>query len=219
MIFRLKKDDLRSLSDILGLPSTGRNEENAEQILNFLMEPIDDGKKIPERKMSMRTSTKSSINLKESIHTDEEENEIEEKIENGDDELFEYDEEEEEDDDDEKDTDDDYIGSDEESGLHTKDDPDDFVYQPGKRIPKKRPSIKRSRSGNIHKRKRGTSTSKRGRKKTKVIVNKQVENENITTDPIELAEINDEEIEKTENVIETKVCFLKFKKKFFYLIY
>jgi len=202
---RLKKDDLRSLSDILGLTSTVRNEENAEQILNFLMEPIDDGKKIPERKMSMRTSTKSNINSKESLHIDEEENELEEKIENGDDELFEYDEEEEEEEDDEKDTDDDYIGSDEESGLNTKDDdPDDFVYQPGKRIPKKRPSIKRSRSGNIQKRKRGASTSKRGRKKkTKVIVNKKIENENIPTIPIQSVGINDEEIEKTE----IKVCF------------
>jgi hypothetical protein len=41
------------------------------------MKPIDEGKQIPERKMSMRTSKKSSTNSKESIHTDEEENEIE----------------------------------------------------------------------------------------------------------------------------------------------
>jgi hypothetical protein len=44
------------------------------------MEPIDEGKKIPDRKLSMRTSTKSSTNSKESTHTDEEDNEIEEKV-------------------------------------------------------------------------------------------------------------------------------------------
>jgi hypothetical protein len=77
LIFRLKRDQLRSLSDILGLSATGRNNEHAERILQFLMKPIDEGKQIPERKMSMRTSKKSSTNSKESIHTDEEENEIE----------------------------------------------------------------------------------------------------------------------------------------------
>jgi hypothetical protein len=73
----MKKEQLQSLSDILGLPASGHNDENAERILTFLMAPIDEGKKIPERKMSMRTTTKSTINSKESIHTDEEENEAE----------------------------------------------------------------------------------------------------------------------------------------------
>jgi hypothetical protein len=66
--------------------------------------------------------------------------------------IFDEEEEEEE----EIETDDDYIGSDEESGLITKDDPDDFVYHPGKKTPKKRTSIKRSRSRSTPKRKRGT---------------------------------------------------------------
>jgi hypothetical protein len=78
---RLKKDQLQSLSDILGLPATGRNDEHAERILNFLMEPIDEGKPVPERKLSMRTSQKSSTNSKESINTDDEEEEEEEKTE------------------------------------------------------------------------------------------------------------------------------------------
>ena len=63
--------------------------------------------------------------------------------------------EEEEEEEEEVGTDDDYIGSDEESGLNTKDDPDDFVYQPGKKTPKKRTSLKRSRSRSTPKRKRG----------------------------------------------------------------
>ena len=73
MIFRLKKDQLQSISDILGLPATDRNDEDVERILNFLMEPVDEGKQIPERKLSMRSSKQSSTNSKESIHTDEEE--------------------------------------------------------------------------------------------------------------------------------------------------
>ena len=67
----MKKEQLQSLSDVLGLPSSGRNDENAEKILTFLMAPTDDGKPIPERKMSMRTTTKASTNSKESIPTDE----------------------------------------------------------------------------------------------------------------------------------------------------
>jgi hypothetical protein len=37
------------------------------------MEPIDEGKKLPERKLSMRTSQKSSANSQELFQTDEEE--------------------------------------------------------------------------------------------------------------------------------------------------
>ena len=59
------------------------------------------------------------------------------------------------DDDEVGETDDDYVGSDEESGLNAKDDPDDFIYRPGKKIPKKRPSIKRLRSRTTYKRKTG----------------------------------------------------------------
>jgi hypothetical protein len=45
------------------------------------MEPVDEGKSIPERKLSMRTAKELSTNSKESILTDEEENEIDEKTE------------------------------------------------------------------------------------------------------------------------------------------
>jgi hypothetical protein len=123
------------------------------------------------------------------------------KTENGDDddELFYVDDEEEEEEDA---TDDDYIGSDDESGLNTKDDPDDFVYQPGKKTPKKRTSMKRSRSRTSAKRKRGASTrtSKRGRKKSKVIVNKKLENEDLATVPTEIMQTNNQQFEKTENI-------------------
>ncbi|CAF3681523.1 unnamed protein product [Rotaria sp. Silwood1] len=155
-LIKLKKDQLRSISDILGLPASGRNNEHAERILNFLMNPIDEGKPIPERKKSIRRSSKkSSTNSKQSSHTDDEENEFEDKTENGNDDKHEEIFNDEEDEEEEVETDDDYIGSDEESGLNTKDDPDDFVYQPGKKTPKKRSSIKRSRKGTGQKRKKG----------------------------------------------------------------
>lgn len=48
------------------------------------------------------------------------------------------------------------MGSDEESGLNNKDDdPDDFVYKPGKKMPKKRTSTKRSGKRTTNQRKRG----------------------------------------------------------------
>ncbi|CAF1035629.1 unnamed protein product [Rotaria sordida] len=201
-LIKLKKDQLRSISDILGLPASGRNNEHAERILNFLINPIDEGKRIPERKKSMRrTSKKSSTNSKQSSYTDEDENELENKTENGNNDNREeiFNDEEDEQEDDELDTDDEYIGSDEESVLNTKDDPDDFVYQPGKKIPKKRSSIKRSRRRTTHKRKQGASTkSKRGRKKTKITVDEKIENENVIV-PAEPMQINDEEIKKTND--------------------
>lgn len=49
-ITKLKKDQLRSISDILGLTATGRNTEHAERILNFLLEPTDDVKRMPKKK-------------------------------------------------------------------------------------------------------------------------------------------------------------------------
>lgn len=70
---KLKKDQLRSISDILGLPSAGRNTEHAERILNFLIEPVDDGRRLPEKKSSTSTSKK----LKESIDTDDERPQLE----------------------------------------------------------------------------------------------------------------------------------------------
>jgi hypothetical protein len=67
----LKKDQLRSISNILGLPSTGRNTDHAERILNFLIEPIDEGRKLPGRKSAIRNKKKRSTNSKESIDTDQ----------------------------------------------------------------------------------------------------------------------------------------------------
>ena len=75
--FRLRKDQLRSLSDILGLSAAGRNTEHAERILHFLMEPTDDGKVVPERKASMRSSKSSSLSSKESKPVDEDGNGVE----------------------------------------------------------------------------------------------------------------------------------------------
>ena len=68
----MKKDQLRSISNILGLPSTGRNTDHAKRILNFLCEPIDEGKRIPGRKSAMRNSKKRSTTSKESVDTDQE---------------------------------------------------------------------------------------------------------------------------------------------------
>jgi len=54
---------------------------------------------------------------------------------------------------------------------------------------------------------KGVSTkSKRGPKKSKVTVNKKVENEDISTVSTNPTQTNDEDIEKTENIVETKVC-------------
>ncbi|CAF3552882.1 unnamed protein product [Rotaria sp. Silwood1] len=200
-LIKLKKDQLRSISDILGLPASGRNNEHAERILNFLMNPIDEGKPIPERKKSIRRSSKkSSTNSKQSSHTDDEENEFEDKTENGNDDKHEEIFNDEEDEEEEVETDDDYIGSDEESGLNTKDDPDDFVYQPGKKTPKKRTSVKRSRKGT------GAATrSKRGRKRSKIIIDEKTENEDVPG-PAEQMQINDEEIKKSnEDNVTTEI--------------
>jgi hypothetical protein len=69
---RFKKDELRSISNILGLPATGRNTDHVERILNFLIKPIDEGKKIPGRKSAARNIKKRSTNSKESIDTNQE---------------------------------------------------------------------------------------------------------------------------------------------------
>ncbi|CAF3398567.1 unnamed protein product [Rotaria socialis] len=189
-LIKLKKDQLRSVSDILGLSATSRNDEHAEAILDFLMKPVDEGKTIPERPTLTRNAKKASTNSKQSIPTDEDD--FDEKTENGDDddqdELF-YDDEQEEDDD--TGADDDYIGSDEEVGFNTKDDPDDFVYQPGKKTPKKKPPMKRSRKGTTNKRKKGGSTpSKRARKKTKITIGDKSENADIVSDPVVPMQLN-----------------------------
>ncbi|CAF1036828.1 unnamed protein product [Adineta steineri] len=196
-IIKLKKDQLQAISDILGLPTTGRNDEHAERILQFLMKPVDEGKPIPERKMSMRTLNKSSTNSKESIPTDEEDNEDGGEDDNDDDEIFNEEEEEEDDDDDEDriESDDDYIDSEEERVVRMKDDPDDFAYQPGKKTPKKRASLKRSRSTSSHKRKRGPSTTRRGRKKANVKPIEKTEQEDLPA-PAETMEQNEDESEK-----------------------
>lgn len=80
LLFRMKKDQLRSVSDILGLPSTGRHDEHAQRILDFLMQPVDEGKNIPERKTSMRSSTRISSNSKGSIPINYNEDDFDEKV-------------------------------------------------------------------------------------------------------------------------------------------
>jgi hypothetical protein len=71
-LIKFKKDELRSISNILGLPATGRNTDHVERILNFLIKPIDEGKKIPGRKSAARNIKKRSTNSKESIDTNQE---------------------------------------------------------------------------------------------------------------------------------------------------
>ena len=44
----MRKDHLKSLIDFLGLSSNGSQVEQAERILQFLVEPFDEGKAIPE---------------------------------------------------------------------------------------------------------------------------------------------------------------------------
>jgi len=68
---KLKRDQLRSISNILGLPSTGRNTDHAERILNFLVKPIDEGKKVPRKKSAKRNIKKQSTH---SVQTDPETN-------------------------------------------------------------------------------------------------------------------------------------------------
>ncbi|CAF0806894.1 unnamed protein product [Adineta ricciae] len=51
---KLKKEQLRSILRLLGLTSTGRNTEQAERILNFLMKPTDEGKAISKKKSTGR---------------------------------------------------------------------------------------------------------------------------------------------------------------------
>jgi hypothetical protein len=60
MVCRLKKDQLQSISELLGLSTTGSNDELAESVVNFLLEPIDQGKSIPETKMPTRLEVKAS---------------------------------------------------------------------------------------------------------------------------------------------------------------
>ncbi|UJR15529.1 hypothetical protein I4U23_002468 [Adineta vaga] len=59
---KLKKDQLQSISLILGLSSTGRNIDHAERILNFLMEPTDEGKGIPKKKTIVRKKKSKAKN-------------------------------------------------------------------------------------------------------------------------------------------------------------
>lgn len=55
----MKKDQIQSIEEILGLSSTGSTNEQAENILEFLVEPIDHGKSIVERRVTTRpTRTK-----------------------------------------------------------------------------------------------------------------------------------------------------------------
>ncbi|CAF4181958.1 unnamed protein product [Rotaria magnacalcarata] len=71
-LVKLKKDQLKSISNILGLPAAGRNTDHAERILNFLLEPLDEGKRVQGKKSTGRTPKKRSHNSKGSIDTDQE---------------------------------------------------------------------------------------------------------------------------------------------------
>ena len=51
----------------------------------------------------------------------------------------------------------DYLGSDDDTGRMAIDDPDDFVYRPGKRAPKRKAPVKRPQRSTGTKRKRGSS--------------------------------------------------------------
>lgn len=68
----MKKYELRSISNILGLPLTGRNMDHAERILTFLINPVDEGRKLPGKKPAARKSKKRSTPSKESVDTDAE---------------------------------------------------------------------------------------------------------------------------------------------------
>jgi hypothetical protein len=65
---RLRKDQLRTISNILGLPSSGRNHEHAERILKFLMEPIDEGKQLPKKKSAARKKKSKAGKTKKEVN-------------------------------------------------------------------------------------------------------------------------------------------------------
>lgn len=55
---KLKKDQLQSVAEVLGLSISGRNSEVAERIVNFLLKPTDQTKKKRSvRKSSIKTTT------------------------------------------------------------------------------------------------------------------------------------------------------------------
>ena len=56
----MRKDHLKSLSDFLGLSSNGSQLEQAERILQFLVEPFDEGKTIPEPEPEPAVEVKQS---------------------------------------------------------------------------------------------------------------------------------------------------------------
>mgnify|MGYP001049364894 CR=1 FL=1 len=170
------------MSDILGLSTTVSQAELAENILNFLFEPIDDGKPIPQEKITTRPAKSPRVNSKTVINYADEFDEdfevifsLEKKtsvfmrhisiFQNGDDELFDASYE-------KDDTDEDYMGSDEERPVKKKpkykyddddddendDDPDDFVYRPGRKASKKKSFNKRAKPRSVSSRpKRGKS--------------------------------------------------------------
>jgi hypothetical protein len=169
-MFRLRKDQLCALTDILGLSSSGRNTEHADRILNFLVQPVDAGKSIPQGKVSIESTNKSHLHSNESVPTDDDDHrqvshytwifivKIRFRFQNmsdDQDDPFDNDDTGEADEDD----DDDYLGSDDDDDddvISTiNDDPDDFVYQPGRKAPRKKSPMKRLPSSTGRKRKRG----------------------------------------------------------------
>lgn len=193
---KLKDGQLKSISDILGLSSTVSHGELAENILNFLFEPIDEGKAIPppQETTTMRTAKIPRTTSKAPV-TYNEDDEYDDDFENGD-ELYEKDE-----------TDEDYVGSDEEVKVKYKDDyedddevddPDDFVYQPGRKTPKKKLINKRLNTRTkSSKRKRAPSTRvTRGNKKSKEVTVVESEQVPMTIDETK----TDDDIDKAPSL-------------------
>lgn len=180
---KLKINQLKSMSDILGLSTAVSQTELAENILNFLSEPIDDGKPIPQEKTTTRPAKSPRVNSKAVINYADE---FDEDFENGDDELFDASYE-------KDDTDEDYMGSDDERPVKKKpkytydddddendDDPDDFVYRPGRKASKKKSLNKRVKTRVVSSRSKrapSTRTTRASAKSTPVVV----ENEQIAT--------------------------------------
>ena len=68
----MKKEELRSICNILGTPVTGRNADLVDRILTFLIKPIDEGRKVRGKKSAARKNKKRSTHSKDSVHTDAE---------------------------------------------------------------------------------------------------------------------------------------------------
>ena len=55
------------VTNILGLPPTGRNQDHAERILKFLIKPTDDGKQLPKKKPAARKKKSETGKAKKEV--------------------------------------------------------------------------------------------------------------------------------------------------------